>query len=179
MKLTLKGLLPLLIFLGLGIALAAGLTKDPRLLPSEMIDRPFPVFAISDLYDADDIITQEELKGQVTLINVFGSWCVSCDIEHPKLMELAQDKAVTLWGVDWRDEREKGKRWLKRRGNPYTRIIFDANSRLAIDLGVTGAPESYLIDKQGNIRYKYVGVITDKVWDDILQPLVMTFEAES
>lgn len=178
MKFTFKGLLPLIIFLILGIALGASLTKDPRILPSEMIDRPFPEFTLSDLYETDTELSKADFGGQVTLINVFGSWCVSCNVEHPKLMQLARANQVNIWGIDWRDEREKGQNWLAARGNPYARIIFDPDSVLAIDLGVTGAPESFVIDKQGQIRYKHVGVITDAIWDDVLWPIIISLEAE-
>jgi len=178
MKFTLKGFLPLIIFLALGAALALGLTKDPRLMPSQMIDKPFPEFALTDLYEPDSILTNADMTGQVTLVNVFGSWCVSCNVEHPKLMQLARSGSVDIWGIDWRDEREKGKNWLAARGNPYTRIIFDPDSVLSIDLGVTGAPESFIIDQQGQIRYKHVGIITDDIWDDILWPVIATLEAE-
>lgn len=178
MKFTLKGLLPLLVFLGLGIAFAIGLTKDPSKLPSQLIDRPFPEFHLPDLFDETNILDNSDLKGRVTLVNIFGSWCVACDQEHPMLMRLARNKEIVIMGVDWRDTREKGLRWLARGGNPYTQTVFDAESKLAIDLGVTGAPESFLVDKKGQIRYKYVGPITEAVWQETLRPTVLRLEAE-
>lgn len=173
-----KRALPLILFLALAVVLAKGLTRDPRLLPSEMINRPFPEFELSDLYDAQKTITRADILGQVTLVNVFGSWCTACVQEHPKLMELTNENKVFILGVDWRDTRERGMRWLAHYGNPYAKTVFDADSLLAIDLGITGAPESFLVDKTGNIRYKHVGIITDEVWDEILAPMVKTFEAE-
>ena len=179
MKLTLKGLIPLIIFALLGMVLAIGLTKDPRKLPSAMIDRPFPAFSLPDLMDMETNIDQTYFHNQVTLVNVFGSWCVACDQEHPTLMRMAQENVLPILGVDWRDSVDQGRRWLERRGNPYRDIVFDADSLLAIDLGVTGAPESFLVDKKGQIRYKYVGPITPKLWKAELKPLVLSLQAES
>ena len=173
-----RALLPLGLFLLIGIALAIGLTKDPRRMSSELINQPFPEFSMTELYDETDILTDDILKGQVSLINVFGSWCVACNVEHPALMDIAKRKEVTLIGMDWRDERPKAKRWLAERGNPYEKIIFDNESTLAITLGVTGAPESFITDKTGQIRYKHVGVITPKIWQNTLLPIVKTLEAE-
>ena len=173
-----RALLPLGLFMLIGIAFAIGLTKDPSHLPSELIDRPFPEFALSELYDESETLTQDIFKGQVSLINVFGSWCVACNVEHPVLMDIAKRKDVNLIGMDWRDERPKAKRWLAERGDPYNKVIFDNESVLAITLGVTGAPESFITDKTGNIRYKHVGIITPEIWRDTLLPTVKTLEAE-
>lgn len=173
-----RALLPLGLFMLIGIAFAIGLTKDPSRLPSELIDRPFPEFALSELYDESETLTQDIFKGQVSLINVFGSWCVACNVEHPVLMDIAKRKDVNLIGMDWRDERPKAKRWLAERGDPYNKVIFDNESVLAITLGVTGAPESFITDKTGNIRYKHVGIITPEIWRDTLLPTVKTLEAE-
>lgn len=178
MNISWKGLIPLMLFLVLGVAFAIGLTKDPRELPSQMIDRPFPEFTLPDLLDMDKTIDQSYFDGQVTLVNIFGSWCVACDQEHPMLMKLARNNEIPMLGVDWRDTVEKGRRWLARGGNPYTRVIFDADSMLAIDLGVTGAPESFIVDKKGQIRYKYIGPITEKVWQNELKPFVLMLEME-
>lgn len=176
MKISLKALLPLFIFLALGIAFAIGLTKDPRILPSQLINRPFPQFELPDLFDEAQILDNSDLQGQVTLVNIFGSWCVACEQEHGMLMKLARDKEIVLLGVDWKDTREKGMRWLERGGNPYTRVAFDEDSKLVIDLGVTGAPESFIVDKKGQIRYKHVGPITEDIWENDLKPLVLDLE---
>ena len=173
-----RPLLPLAVFLLIGIAFAIGLTKDPRRMSSELINQPFPEFSLTELYDETEILTEDIVKGQVSLINVFGSWCVACNVEHPILMEIATRKDVTLIGMDWRDERPKAKRWLAERGNPYEKIIFDNESVLAITLGVTGAPESFITDKMGQIRYKHVGVITPDIWQKTLQPIIESLEAE-
>lgn len=168
---------PLIVFLALGVAFAIGLTKDPARLPSELIDKPFPEFALSSLHDEVKTLTQEDLRGHITVVNVFGSWCVACEVEHPKLLEI-QDQ-VRLWGVDWRDNRAKAKVWLERRGDPYAEIIFDPDSVLAIDLGITGAPESYIVDRDGRVRYKFTGIITDTVWRDNFVPIIAELEAQN
>lgn len=173
-----KGFIPLILFAALGLAFAIGLTKDPSHLPSEMIDRPLPQFSLTQLYDETEVVTNEALLGNVSLINVFGSWCVACVQEHPTLVEIGKTRAVTLIGIDWRDDREDAKRWLARHGDPYDIIAFDGDSALAIDLGVTGAPESFIVDKAGQIRYKFTGIITPDVWRDTLRPVVENLRAE-
>ena len=173
-----RALLPLGLFLLIGIAFAIGLTKDPRRMSSELINKPFPAFSLTELYDETEVLTEDIVKGKVSLINVFGSWCVACNVEHPVLMDIAKGEEVTLIGMDWRDERPKAKRWLAERGNPYDKIIFDNESTLAIPLGVTGAPESFITDKAGQIRYKHVGVITPKDWHETLMPVIKNLEAE-
>jgi len=173
-----RSLLPLGLFLLIGIAFAIGLTKDPRRMSSELINQPFPPFSLTELYDETEILTEDIVHGHVSLINVFGSWCVACNVEHPVLMDIAKRKEVNLIGMDWRDERPKAKRWLAEHGNPYGKIIFDNESVLAIKLGVTGAPETFITDKTGQIRYKHVGVITPKNWRETLFPIVKTLEAE-
>jgi cytochrome c biogenesis protein CcmG/thiol:disulfide interchange protein DsbE len=173
-----KTVLPLLLFFVLVGFLAFGLTRNPAEIGSVLIDKPFPEFELSDLYEPDQIVTKQDLAGDVVLVNVFGSWCVACVQEHPKLVELSKNDRIKIVGVDWRDTREKGMAWLNKYGNPYDKVIFDADSLLAIDLGITGAPESFLVDKKGNIRYKHTGIITDHVWSDILEPIIKELGAE-
>ena len=173
-----RALAPLAIFLLIGLAFAIGLTKDPRALGSELIDKPMPDFALTNLYDETKILTQEDIKGQVSLVNVFGSWCVACTVEHPVFMTLSKRKDVNLIGIDWRDERDKGQAWLAKYGNPYNKVIFDNESLLAIKLGITGAPETFVTDRHGKIRYKHVGVITPEIWTKTLRPIVRQLEAE-
>lgn len=170
---------PLIIFGALIVAFGWGLTRDdPRILESALIDAPMPTFALPDLFDPETIHTQDMFLGQVSLVNVFGSWCVACVQEHPNLMDIAAEGVIPVIGVDWRDTREAGQRWLRRYDNPYTAVIFDEGSMLAIDLGVTGAPESFLIDKDGRIRYKHVGIITADLWRDEIRPLAKQLQSE-
>ena len=178
MKKILQALWPLFAFLTLIAIFAFGLTRDPNILPSEMIDRPMPAFELTELYEPERRLTEDMFTGHISLVNVFGSWCASCVVEHPKLMDISKNQPVKMVGVDWRDTREDAKRWLAKNGNPYDVILFDADSRLAIDLGVTGAPESFLIDRAGRIRYKHTGIITDDIWETKLRPILITLEAE-
>lgn len=156
---------------------AIGLTRDPSELPSELIDRPLPEFSEATL--AGDPITHKDLIGEVAMINVFGSWCVACLAEHPLFMELSQDPEFNMIGLNWRDTREKATAWLDRHGDPYDEIIFLQDSRLIIDLGVTGAPETFVIDKQGRIRYKHTGIVTEDDWADIFVPLLDSLRDET
>jgi cytochrome c biogenesis protein CcmG, thiol:disulfide interchange protein DsbE len=158
---------------------AVGLTRDPHQLPTMMVDRPMPAFQLQQLSDDTPNFTSDKLKGHVTLVNVFGSWCVSCVAEHPMLMDLSRQNLVTIHGVDWRDTPREGAAWLARYGNPYASVGLDADSRLAIDLGVTGAPETFLVDKAGRVRYKQIGPITEEIWEETLAPLVRSLEEES
>ncbi|MGB6229503.1 MAG: DsbE family thiol:disulfide interchange protein [Litorimonas sp.] len=177
MNRILKALVPLALFLGLAVFLAVGLTRDPSQLPSELIDRPVPEFELTTL-DGEPV-TEADLAGEVALLNIFGSWCVACLAEHPLFMELSGTPDFHMIGVNWRDRRDKANSWLERHGDPYDLIVFDPDSRLAIDLGVTGAPETYVIDRSGRIRYKHVGVVTQAVWEDELRPLMAALRAES
>lgn len=158
---------------------AIGLTRDPRALPTMMIDRPMPDFQLEPLSGEIPLLTQQDLKGDVTLVNVFGSWCIACAAEHSQLMALSNMGAIAIYGVDWRDTAFEGRNWLERYGNPYTKVGLDADSRLAINLGVTGAPESFLIDADGRIRYKHIGPITPEVWSEILLPMIKDIERDA
>ena len=173
-----RGVIPLLLFIALGIAFAIGLTKDPRRMETTLIDQDFPAFTLSDLYQPDLQHTENVLKGRVSIVNVFGSWCVTCNVEHPILMDMAKDSTLHMVGHNWRDDRENARNWLSRKGDPYETIIFDPDSLLAIDLGVTAAPETFITDKAGRIRYKHTGAIGYEDWEDVLRPLVEKLQAE-
>lgn len=177
MSRLLKSLIPLAIFAGLAIFFAIGLTRDPTQLPSELIDRPLPEFEMMTL--SGEAVTHDKLLGEPALLNVFGSWCVACLIEHPLFMELTEDPDFKLVGVNWRDTREDANRWLTRHGDPYDLILFDPESRLAIDLGVTGAPETFVLDAKGQIRYKHTGPISADDWANTLRPLIQSLRAET
>ena len=148
-------LTPLAVFLVLSVFFAIGLTKDPNELPSNLIDKPMPEFQLSELKNEQNLITQVAFEGRVTLLNVFGSWCQACLIEHPTLLRLKQNSAFDLVGVNWRDTRPDAFRWLIRFGDPYDLILFDEDSVLAIALGVTGAPETFIIGPDNRVRYKH------------------------
>ena len=166
-------LIPLAAFLLVGAFFAIGLTRDPTRIPSVLIDHPLPEFSLSSIEGVDDGgLAAQDLKGDVVLLNVFASWCVSCRIEHPFLKKLADSGEARIYGLDWKDKPGDGAAWLARLGNPYERIGDDADGRVAIDLGVTGAPETFIIDQEGRVRYKYIGPITPEVWMETLAPKI-------
>lgn len=166
-------LLPLAVFLILAGYFWIGLGKDPHQIPSVLINQPVPDFALAPIDGRDKGLSSGDLRGEVSLLNVFGSWCVACAVEHPFLMKLKADGVVPIHAIDWREkDRAAGPAWLARRGDPYTLIGDDPDSRAAIALGVTGAPETFIIDRGGVIRYKHVGPITPEVWSERLWPIV-------
>ena len=170
---------PLILFLGLLGAFAYGLFRDdPTVLESALINKPVPEFSLPDLYQPDVIHSEGIFKGEVSLLNIFGSWCVACVQEHPTLMNLQRRNAVRIIGVDWRDTRDAAQKWLKKYGDPYSAVIFDEGSLLAIDLGVTGAPETYVVDKTGRIRHKHVGIVSQDVWTKEIAPIVRALQNE-
>lgn len=166
-------LMPLVIFLIIAGYFAKGLTLNPRDMPSMLIDQEVPAFDLQAIKGHARGFSSEDLKGQVSLVNVFGSWCVACLAEHPMLMKIKAQGLVPIYGIDWREKHpDDGPKWLARRGNPYTLIGDDPKSRAAIAFGVTGAPETFLVDQRGLIRYKHVGPINQDNWDNLLWPLV-------
>jgi cytochrome c biogenesis protein CcmG, thiol:disulfide interchange protein DsbE len=168
-------LLPLVGFLALAAMFKWGLGHDPRILPSTLIDRPVPEMTLAPLPGRGDDtgLSTADLKGQVSIVNIFGSWCIACIQEHPFLVEIKRQGVVPIHGIDWRDDPAEGAKWLKKNGDPYTRVGADpAPGRAAIDFGVTGAPESFIVDKQGIIRYKHIGPITPEVWRGTLLPII-------
>lgn len=170
--------LPLVLFFVLGGYFAVGLTRDPSRIPSVLIDKPLPAFDLPAIEGFEKGFSSEDIKSRVALINIFGSWCASCVIEHPVLMRIAASEDVLIAGLDWKDEKGAGARWLQQRGNPYALIGDDANGRVVIDLGVTGAPETFIVDKAGRIRYKHVGPIDMRIWKERLKPIVEALEKE-
>lgn len=175
----LSRLLPVGLFGVLVIFLAIGLTRDPSVIPTEMIDREMPSFDLPELRDETRRVSQADLVGEVTLVNVFGSWCVACLQEHPTLMQLSRDDTVRIVGINWRDDRSEALAWLAKHGDPYHAIVFDAESELVIEIGVTGAPETFVLDPSGRIRYKQIGPITPEVWTKTIRPVIQAIESES
>ena len=166
-------LVPLGIFLILSIYFAVGLTKDPSKLPSVLINQQVPPFDLKPIKGYSRGFSSADLLGKVSLVNIFGSWCVSCIIEHPFLMQLQQRKEIPIYGIDWREKTEDaGPLWLIEKGDPYTLIGNDPESKAAIAFGVTGAPETFIVDKKGIIRYKYAGPLGPEVWSKIFMPII-------
>ena len=164
--------LPLILFLVLVVFLKIGLSRDPRALPSQFIDKPAPEFSVPTLLDENKIMTQADLKGEVSLLNFWASWCPTCLGEHDVLMEISRQSDVVIFGVDYKDERTDGQRWVNERGDPYRAIAFDSEGEVGIDWGVTATPETFVLDKQGIVRYKHVGAITWQDWKQTIEPLI-------
>ena len=167
-----KYIIPLIIFVALGLLLAYGLNLDPRRIPSPLIGKPLPAFSLSTVADPARKVSRDDLQGRVYLLSVWASWCVACREEHPLLNELTRRKAVTIIGLNYKDNREDALRWLGVLGNPYELSLSDQDGRLGIDLGVYGVPETFVIDKKGVIRYKQIGPMTPEVWEQKLAPLI-------
>jgi cytochrome c biogenesis protein CcmG/thiol:disulfide interchange protein DsbE len=165
-------ILPLVVFLVLAGFLYKGLHLDPHEVPSPLIDKPAPTFALPQLHDTSKKFSPEEMKGKVWLLNAWSSWCVSCKEEHPVLMDLARQNIVPIYGLDYKDKREDALMQLSRGGNPYALSVMDRDGRTGIDYGVYGVPETYVIDKQGIIRYKQIGPVTPQNLRETILPLV-------
>jgi cytochrome c biogenesis protein CcmG/thiol:disulfide interchange protein DsbE len=164
-------LVPVALFTVLAVYFGLGLSRDPSLLPSALINKPAPDFSLLPLGDVPGLAAAD-LVGQVTLVNFFASWCAPCRIEHPLLMRLAAEDRVALYGIDYKDMPENATRLLAELGDPYRRIGVDRDGRTAIDFGVYGVPETYIIDKGGRIRYRQVGPITAEDYEGKILPLL-------
>ena len=174
---ALKFLVPLALFLALAAFFAVGLNRDPREVPSPFIGKPAPVFRLEQLHEPKLAFTPEDMKGKVWMLNVWASWCASCRIEHPLLVDLARNRVVPIVGLNYKDKREDGVAWLGRFGNPYEVSAWDIEGRVGIDYGVYGAPETFLIDKQGVIRHKQIGPITPEALEKTILPLIRKLNA--
>lgn len=172
-------LLPLGVFIVLVGFLFVGLKLNPREVPSPLINKPAPAFTLTQLHEPDKTISQAGLLGKVWLLNIWASWCVSCRQEHPVLVELAKSKAVPIYGLNYKDQREDGKNWLRQFGDPYVLSAFDADGRVGIDYGVYGVPETFVIDKAGVIRHKHIGPLTTEAVRDRILPLVKELNGQS
>ena len=169
---SLRFLLPLAVFVVLVGFLAVGLKLDPREVPSPLIGKPAPGFALTRLDDANQTIRRENMLGKVWMLNVWASWCAACREEHPHLVAFARTKAVPILGLNYKDTRKDGLGWLVRLGDPYDASLFDADGRVGIDFGVYGVPETFVIDKQGVIRFKQIGPVTPAIIERRIVPLL-------
>jgi cytochrome c biogenesis protein CcmG/thiol:disulfide interchange protein DsbE len=165
-------LIPLTVFAILVIFLAIGLGHDPREVPSPLINKPAPAFQLAQLEDPTRTFSASEMRGKVWLLNVWASWCAACRDEHPVLLDLSRSKTVPIYGLNYKDRREDGLAWLKEFGNPYLINASDSDGRVGIDYGVYGVPETYLIDRDGVIRFKQIGPVTPEVVETRILPLV-------
>lgn len=169
---------PLIIFLALAAFLYKGLSLNPREVPSPFIDKPAPAFTLPQLREPGKNFSPADMKGKVWLFNLWASWCESCKEEHPVLVAIAGQHIVPIVGLDYKDQRADAEKWLEHGGNPYLLNAFDADGRIGIDYGVTGVPETFVIDKQGIIRDKIIGIITPENWQNRVLPLVQKLEAQ-
>jgi cytochrome c biogenesis protein CcmG/thiol:disulfide interchange protein DsbE len=174
----LLALLPVALFVVVLVGFMVGLRHDPAILPSMLIGKPLPAFAAPGLRPGEPALASADLAGEPMLLNVFASWCGPCKAEHPMLLRL-QAEGVPMVGLDWKDAAADGARWLAENGDPFRRVGVDANGRVGIDLGVSGAPETFVVDRHGVVRYRQVGEITPEVWAKTIGPLMTKLKAES
>jgi cytochrome c biogenesis protein CcmG/thiol:disulfide interchange protein DsbE len=169
---SLRYLVPLAVF-GIIVAfLFVGLSRDPREVPSPLVGKPAPAFKLAQMHAGDKTLSTADMKGQVWLLNVWASWCVSCRIEHPLLVELAKANVVPVIGLNYKDKLDEGKAWLVQHGDPYKLSVVDADGRVGIDWGVYGVPETFVVDKAGVIRHKHIGPLSAQDLQQKIIPLV-------
>lgn len=175
----LRYLVPLALFALLAAFLYRGLSLDPKLVPSPLIGKPAPSFSLPTLKNPEARLSNTDLEGKVWIMNIWATWCSACRAEHEVLLRLAETGLVSIYGLNYKDNRPDALRWLTQLGNPYVANAFDAEGRVGIDWGVYGAPETFLIDKQGIVRYKHIGPLTTDVVDNEILPLVRELESSA
>lgn len=171
-------ILPLIIFAMIAVFAFRGLSIDGTSMPSALIGQAAPQVALEAIPEHRGPFDPSTLKGQVSLVNVWGSWCVNCLYEHPLFLDL-KDQGVLIYGLAWNDTPEDAAAWLKRYGNPYEAVGLDRSGRAVAEFGVTGAPETFVIDKQGLIRHRHVGAVSERAWNREILPLIRKLEAET
>ena len=164
--------LPLVIFIALAWFLFDGLGRDTKKLPSPLIGKSFPNIEVEDFSTKEKYTTHSLLKGNITLVNVWASWCVTCRAEHQMLINISKNNSVQMLGVNYKDTRKEGEFFLNRLGNPYDKIIFDQTGKLGLELGVYATPETFIVDNQGVIQFKRVGQLTLEIWKTQIFPLI-------
>lgn len=165
-------LIPGAIFAVLVGFFVVGLSRDPSVVPSPLIGKPAPTYSLTKVEDPAAMISNVDMLGKKHLVNVWATWCVACREEHPFLMQLAQQNVLPIIGIDWKDELPLAQQWLQQFGNPYLATAFDRDGRVAIDFGVYGAPETFLIDEHGIVIYKHIGILNPEVWQSKFLPLI-------
>lgn len=168
--------LPFILAVLFAILLWQGLSHDPTRLPSALVGKAIPEFDLTTLEDPTKIVTAEQIKGSIALVNVWASWCYACQLEHPFLLALSQNQRVPIYGLNYRDDRDAAQSRLKESGDPYQFSLFDGEGRAAIDWGIYGTPETFLIDQQGIIRHRHVGVLDQITWEKEFLPLIEQME---
>ncbi len=172
-------IIPLAVFAVLVLALGVGLTLNPRIIPSALIDKPVPEFALPAVLGRDRGFETADLKkGKAAIVNIFASWCGPCRIEHPLWMEVAKQGQAPLHGINYKDKPENARDWLAQYGDPYALMGADRDGRVGIDWGVYGVPETFVVDGQGRIAFKHVGVMTREILDQTIMPLIRELDAK-
>lgn len=166
--------IPLFVFILLSSLFWVGLRLDASAVPSALLDRSFPAFQLGDLDNPQRIVGKEIFREEITLVNVWATWCISCRVEHPFLNRL-QQQGIAIVGINYKDDTMAARTWLAELGNPYRLNVIDKDGRLGIDLGVTGAPETYVVDHEGIIRFKHIGVLDERIWQDKLLPIIKNY----
>lgn len=151
---------------------ALGLGRDPRKLPSALLDKPAPEYALPNVRDPSATVGSADYAGQMVLVNIWATWCAGCRQEHDYLLELAARNEIPIYGIDWRDQRPEAIRWLEQLGDPYVNSAYDEDGRVGIDWGVYGAPETFLVGADGNVLYKHIGPMDESVWQREFQPRI-------
>jgi len=172
----LAGYIPLLVFIVMAVFLGIGLTMNPRDIPSPLLGKMVPDFSLPPVKGGTLGLASADLRGEVSIVNVFASWCVACREEHPILMGIREKGIVPLHGINYKDKPDDARAWLDDMGDPYTRIGADISGRVAIDWGVYGVPETFVIDRDGRIAYKQIGAVTPEILRDKIMPLVVKLQ---
>jgi cytochrome c biogenesis protein CcmG/thiol:disulfide interchange protein DsbE len=173
----LRYLVPLAIFFVLVAFLYRGLSLDPKRVPSPLVGKPMPEFSLPRLQDPAATLSDADLRGRVSILNIWATWCVSCRAEHEVLLRLAKSDKVDIYGLNYKDERPKAKQWLVQLGDPYVANAFDEDGRTGIDWGVYGAPETFVMDREGIIRHKHIGPLTVDALNNEILPLIAELQS--
>ena len=179
-KTSISTVLPVLVFSVVAVAFSLGLKRDPKVIPSMLQDRPLPRFELPPLLANQTSLKSEEFAaGGLTIVNVFSSWCGGCRYEHPMLMQLAKDKRFTLVGLNWKDDPDNARQFIQTYGNPFTKVGTDESGRTGIDLGVSGVPETFVIDAYGRVRLRVPGPLSPEIWKTEIEPLLVSGKESS
>jgi len=174
--------LPLILFAVIGVFLYMGLDRDPRFVPSPLVDKPAPQFELPDLYATSDAAKAQfspaQMEGKVWLFNIWGTWCVACRVEHPLLVDLASRDIVDIVGLNYKDDANGARQWLQELGNPYVAVPVDIDGRTGIDWGFYGAPETFVVDKAGIVRHKHIGPITPADLENTILPMIAQLQQD-
>jgi len=170
--------IPLILFVVLGVVLYRGLSLNPTELPSAMVGKAFPEFSLYSVKDANTLKTNADFKPGIKLVNVWGTWCPSCRVEHDFLLELSRSNRFSIYGLNYDDERDLAQQWLAGLGDPYVFSMFDESGKMSINLGVYAAPETFVIDHHNIIRKRFAGPLNIDIWRNEFEPLLMQIESE-